>query len=293
MPELSDRSLGARTTLRVGGEARRFLEVTDVGELERIASELAEGEPVFVLGRGSNTLVADAGFDGTVLHLGEGFSTIDFATEGDHCFVHVGAGVDLPVLARRCVEQGLAGFTWAVGVPGSLGGAVRMNAGGHGSDMSESIVSVTVFDLATKQVVEKTLDDLDFSYRHSSIASTDVVVAARLRLMAGDKESEREKLSAIVQWRRANQPGGSNCGSVFTNPNNTSAGALIEQAGLKGFRIGSAAVSSKHANFIQADQGGSGEDVAELIRVIEQRVKQTSGVHLQTEVRLLGFEDLV
>ena len=197
--------------------------------------------------------------------------------------VEAGAGVDLPVLARRCVEQGLEGFTWAVGVPGSLGGAIRMNAGGHGSDMSASVVSVTVFDLATKHYVTKSVEDLGYAYRHSTIAATDVVVSAKLKLMPGDQDVERLGLSSIVQWRRANQPGGANCGSVFTN--------LIDRAGLKGYRRGSAAVSSKHANFIQADAGGRADDVAALIRDITERVEQDSGVRLTTEVRMVGFGD--
>ena len=291
MPELSDRSLGARTTLRVGGLARRFFSVSDLTELEAIAHGLSIDEPIFILGRGSNTLVADAGFEGTVLQLGEGFQGIEFVDHGEYCVVEAGAGVDLPVLARRCVEQGLEGFTWAVGVPGSLGGAIRMNAGGHGSDMSASVVSVTVFDLASKHYVTKSVEDLGYAYRHSTIAATDVVVSAKLKLMPGDQDVERLGLSSIVQWRRANQPGGANCGSVFTNPSTDSAGALIDRAGLKGYRRGSAAVSSKHANFIQADAGGRADDVAALIRDITERVEQDSGVRLTTEVRMVGFGD--
>lgn len=293
MPELHDRSFGARTTLRVGGQARRIFEVADRDELERIADLLAEDEPVYVLGRGSNTLVADAGFAGTVLHLGEGFSAISFHDEGDRAFVTAGGSVDLPVLARRCAHEGIAGFTWAVGVPGSVGGAVRMNAGGHGSDMSASVVSATIFDLVAKRFVVKDLEALAFSYRHSSIQPTEVVVDVTLRLERGDRDVEQAALSTIVQWRRAHQPGGANCGSVFTNPSEISAGQLIDQAGLKGHRYGSAQVSPKHANFIQADPDGKGDDVAALIEHVADAVELASGVRLSTEVRMVGFEEQV
>ena len=291
MPELQDRSLGARTTLRVGGDARRIFEVADQEELASSADLLAADEPVYVLGRGSNTLVSDAGFAGTVLHLGEGFSSISFREEGDRVLVIAGGSVDLPVLARRCAHEGLTGFTWAVGVPGSVGGAVRMNAGGHGSDMSASVVSATIFDLVTKRLVVKDLDALAFGYRQSSIQPTEVVVEVTLHLTHGDRETEQAALSNIVQWRRAHQPGGANCGSVFTNPAEVSAGQLIDQAGLKGHRHGSAQVSAKHANFIQADAGGKGDDVAVLIEQVADAVEVATGVRLSTEVRMVGFEE--
>jgi UDP-N-acetylmuramate dehydrogenase len=293
MPELDDRSFGARTTLRVGGNARRIFDVADVDELASIADLMAADEPVYILGRGSNTLVADAGFAGTVVHLGEGFSSISFHDEADRVLVTAGGSVDLPVLARRCAHEGIAGFTWAVGVPGSVGGAVRMNAGGHGSDMNASVVSATIFDLVTKRLVVKDREALAFRYRHSSIQATEVVVEVTLQLKRGDRETEQAALSTIVQWRRAHQPGGANCGSVFTNPPEVSAGQLIDQAGLKGHRHGSAQVSPKHANFIQADVGGKGDDVAALIEQVADAVELATGVRLSTEVQMVGFEEQV
>lgn len=289
MPEIHDRSFGARTTLRVGGSADRMIEVETLEELSALAATLGESEEVYVLGRGSNTLVSDAGFRGTVLHLGEGFGAISFDHDGDHCVVTAGASVDLPVLARRCVDQGLSGFTWAVGVPGTVGGALRMNAGGHGSDMSASVISAKVFSLSTRELVTLDRGDLNFSYRHSSLGNRDVVLEVSLLLDRGDQELEREALSSIVQWRRANQPGGSNCGSVFTNPEGLTAGALIDRAGLKGKRYGTAEISPKHANFIQADQGGRADDVAYLMREIVEAVEANSGIRLQSEVRMVGF----
>ena len=278
-------AFGARTTLRVGGEAARVIDIASFEELERVVEELAPHTPVFVLGRGSNTLVSDAGFPGIVLHLGEGFS--DISIEGTT--VRSGAAVDLPVLARRSVEAGLAGFEWAVGVPGSVGGAVAMNAGGHGSDMAASVVEVTVMDLDTGAITQRDREGLTFSYRHSSIGQRELVLAARLELRIGDQEASRSLLREIVKWRREHQPGGANCGSVFTNPDGDSAGRLIEAAGLRGRRHGTAAVSDKHANFIQADAGGAADDVAALMEEVVQSVEKSSGVRLRSEVRLVGF----
>ena len=286
MTVTADAPFGTRTTYRVGGTAARLVEVVGPEELEEAISATGQG-PVYVLGRGSNTLVSDAGFAGTVLHLGEGFSTI--AVDRDSFEVTAGASADLPVVARRTVEEGLTGFEWAVGVPGTVGGGVRMNAGGHGSDMASSVISAEVLDLRTGERRTWSLDELGFSYRHSTIEAHHLVLSARFRLAEGDPEAGRAELREIVRWRREHQPGGANCGSVFTNPPDDSAGRLIEAAGLKGKRLGTAHVSLKHANFIQADQGGHAEDVANLIDEVAAAVEGALGVHLVAEVRRVGF----
>jgi UDP-N-acetylmuramate dehydrogenase len=283
---MSDRAFGARTTLRVGGEAREVLEVGSLADLERLAGRVSASSPLYVLGRGSNTLVADAGFDGIVVHLGEGFAGIEI----DGTRLRAGGAADLPVVARRSVDAGLSGFEWAVGVPGSMGGAVAMNAGGHGSDMAASVQSVSVFDLVSGQLRTLGLDELSFAYRSSALASHQVVVEVTLSLREGDRAAGHDELKSIVRWRRAHQPGGANCGSVFTNPEGTSAGALIEAAGLKGVRHGTAMVSPKHANFIQADAEGRADDVYALMREVADTVRATSGVSLHSEVRLVGFD---
>jgi UDP-N-acetylmuramate dehydrogenase len=283
----SGQPFGARTTLRVGGNASSVVEIHSLGDLDLVANSLDAGRGVYVLGRGSNTLVSDAGFDGLVLHLGEGFEQFDIAQhEGGVAFVDVGAAMDLPVVARRSVEAGLTGFEWAVGVPGSVGGAVVMNAGGHGSDMAASVLSVTVFDLEAGVVQDLDAEALAFGYRSSSLGTHQVVIGARLALPEGDPERGRAEIREIVRWRREHQPGGANCGSVFTNPPGDSAGRLIESSGCKGLRHGTAHVSEKHANFIQADPGGKADDVIELIEIVRSRVRETSGVELRTEVRM-------
>jgi UDP-N-acetylmuramate dehydrogenase len=165
-----------------------------------------------------------------------------------------------------------------------------MNAGGHGSDMAASLVSATVLDLRGGEPETWSAERLELSYRHSAITPDLLVVSAELQLDEGERTSSEAEISEIVRWRRANQPGGQNAGSVFTNPPGDSAGRLIDAAGLKGLRVGSAEVSTKHANFIQADAGGSADDVHRLIGVVRQRVDETFGVVLECENRLVGFD---
>ena len=280
-------SLAPFSTYRVGGDAALAMVAEDVGDLRALARAVAEtGLDVLVVGRGSNLLVADAGFTGIALRLGEGFETI----EVDATTVHAGAAASLPVVARRTVKHGLTGFEWAVGVPGSVGGAVRMNAGGHGSDMAAALSGVRVFDLGTGEDGAVSAADLDLGYRRSAIGPRQVVTRATLELRPGDPEAGEAMLSEIVQWRRANQPGGQNAGSVFTNPTGDSAGRLVEAAGCKGLRHGTAAVSDKHANFIQADPGGSADDVFALMIRVRDAVEATTSVRLHPETVLVGFD---
>ncbi len=283
---LADHPIGSMTTYRAGGRAARFVRPVDRSELEAVAAGVASaGIPVLVVGRGSNLLVADAGFGGLALQLGQAFEKV----RAEGTTVVAGAGVSLPVLARRTVAESLTGFEWAVGVPGSLGGAVRMNAGGHGSDMASTLVSADTVDLATGEGRRRTLADLSLGYRSSSIDQSEVVVEATITLAVGDMVSGEERLAEVVRWRRENQPGGQNAGSVFTNPVGDSAGRLIDEAGLKGWRFGSASVSERHANFIQVDEGGSADDVVALMDVVVRRVDEVHGIRLEPETVIVGF----
>lgn len=281
-----DVPLGPLTTYRVGGPAALFVEVAGDDDLARVAGVVrTTGIEVLVVGKGSNLLVADAGFPGLALVLGEGFT--DVTVEGTT--VRAGGATPLPVLARRSVAAGLTGLEWAVGVPGSVGGGVRMNAGGHGSDMAASLRRVRVLDLATGEDGEVPVADLELGYRRSAVGASQVVVWAEFALAPGDVEAGTTELADIVRWRREHQPGGQNAGSVFTNPPGDSAGRLVDLAGCKGLRRGSAHVSTKHANFIQADPGGSADDVAALIDEVRARVAEVTGVDLHPELRMLGF----
>lgn len=286
---LRDVPLAPMSTYRVGGAARRYVEVGSDEQLSRVVAALAGaglGGRAVVIGRGSNLLVAQGGFDGVALHLGEAFTVIDV----DGVTVRAGAAASLPVVARRTVAEGLTGFEWAVGVPGSMGGAVVMNAGGHGSDMSECVHGVRVHDLNTGETRIMSSAQLRFSYRGSALRPHHVVSRVDLSLRRGDAERGNEMVSGIVRWRRENQPGGQNAGSVFTNPPDDSAGRLIEAAGCKGLRIGTAEVSTKHANFIQADPGGSADDVRALMDEVALRVEAHSGVVLRPETVMVGFD---
>tara|TARA_Y100000768_G_scaffold382748_1_gene363663 strand:+ start:12181 stop:13110 length:930 start_codon:yes stop_codon:yes gene_type:complete len=282
-------NLGRLTTYRVGGSSALFIEAQTEEDLKSVAQARNQtGLPVLVIGKGSNMLVADDGFPGIAVVLGNDFdaSTIHQET----ATVDAGSGVALPSLARRCVSLNLSGFEWAVGIPGSIGGAVRMNAGGHGSDMQASILQVNLFDLNRSTVEIKTKDEMAFGYRQSLVTEEHIVLGVTLQLDHDKAGQGGEILSEIVSWRRENQPGGQNAGSVFVNPAGESSGELLDRLGLKGFRIGSAQVSSKHANFVQADVGGLAADVDAVIKAVAQRVHSETGIELRTEIQRVGFE---
>jgi len=279
-----DAPLGALTTYRVGGVAALLVRLDDDDALAAVASAVAATSiEVVVVGKGSNLLVADAGFPGLAVVLGEAFAHV----EVDGAEVEAGAAAALPVVARRTVAAGLTGFEWAVGVPGSIGGAVRMNAGGHGSDMAAVLQRVRVVDLHSGEDGWVPATDLDLGYRTSSVRPHHLVVAARLQLAPGDVERGTAELAEIVAWRRANQPGGPNAGSVFTNPPGDSAGRLLEAAGCKGLRVGGARFSPVHANFIEAEPGARAADVLALMAEGRRRVGAAHGVTLEPEVRYL------
>jgi UDP-N-acetylmuramate dehydrogenase len=290
--ELAETSvpLAPMTTYRVGGAAALFVRPKSVADLHVVAEAIdRSGLPVLVVGRGSNLLVADEGFRGIALSLAALGNDIEI--DGD--MVRAGGAVALPVLARRTVAAGLQGFEWAVGVPGSVGGGVRMNAGGHGSDMAAALVDVELFDLLQRRHGHVAAGRLGLRFRGSDLADHQVVVSVRLQLAYGDRERSEVELDDIVRWRREHQPGGQNAGSVFVNPipGELAAGALIDGLGLRGMRMGTAHVSDKHANFIQADDGGSAADVRALMDEVRRLVAEHTGHLLRSEVRLVGFAD--
>ncbi|MGI8984249.1 MAG: UDP-N-acetylmuramate dehydrogenase [Acidimicrobiales bacterium] len=287
-----DVPLGPFTTYGAGGPAALLLEGCGPAELSLAgAAVAASGIPVLVVGRGSNLLVADAGFAGLALTLGDDFAAVHH-DEGSS-LVRAGGALSLPVLARRTAALGLRGLEWGVGVPGTVGGAVRMNAGGHGADMAGTLVRAWLFDLggaAGGGAIEVPVAGLDLGYRRSGVGPTQVVVAAELALRVGERADAEAEIAGVVRWRREHQPGGSNAGSVFANPPGDSAGRLIEAAGLRGHRRGSAFVSPKHANFFQVDNGGSADDVRALIEEVRMTVERRFGIVLTLENRLIGFD---
>ena len=291
-----DVPIGPLTTYRVGGAASVLVQPKSVDDLLPIAAAANQsGLPVLVIGRGSNLLVADAGFNGIVVTTAD--MPTDVRIDDATSLITADAGVLLPVLARKTAHAGLTGFEWAVGVPGSLGGAVRMNAGGHGSDIAASLLDTRVADLTAtdpeSMVRELDAEELELHFRGSAISSTDLVLSARLQLKVGNREAAEREIAAIVAWRREHQPGGQNAGSVFVNPvpGEVSAGELIDRLGMRGLRHRTASISEKHANFIQADEGGSADDVRALMEMVRLRVEDATGYALRTENRLIGFTD--
>jgi UDP-N-acetylmuramate dehydrogenase len=283
-----DEPLGARTTYRVGGRAALLVEAGDRHALRRVATAVvASGIEVLLLGKGSNLLVADEGYPGLVVTLVGEFEHLE--DDLDRALAHAGGALAYPVLARRLAARGLGGMSWAVGIPGSVGGAVAMNAGGHGSVTAERLVSVRLLDLASGEEREASVGELGLAYRHSALQASEVVLEATFALERRPRAELEAEIDEIVAWRRANQPGGRNAGSVFANPSDDAAGRLLEAAGAKGLRIGSAELSTKHANFINVDQDGSANDVAAVIAAARALVAERCGVSLELELHLVGF----
>ncbi len=277
--------LSDETTYRCGGPARFFFEarsVEDVVAAHRFAGD--NGLEVLVLGRGSNLVVADAGFAGVVVRLGGDLAGIDLLDDG---LVDAGAAVPLPVLARTAVRAGRGGLEFYVGIPGSVGGAVRMNAGCFGSETGDVVVSARV--LRGEEAVTVGSAELGFSYRHSALAPADVVLHARFATTPIDPADGERAMREVTRWRRDHQPGGTfNAGSVFKNPPGDAAGRIIDELGLKGFRVGGAAVSDRHANFFVADPGAAAQDIYDLVWAVRRRVGEATGVWLEPEIRFAG-----
>jgi UDP-N-acetylmuramate dehydrogenase len=282
-------AFGARTTYRVGGTVRALVNVSSTSDLDELGPLIdSTGLPTCVLGNGSNMLVADGEHDVIGLRLTGEFLELRWHDEDGAVIVDAGAGLGLPIAARRLAREGIVGFEWAVGVPGTFGGALVMNAGGHGSDMNRVVDCARIWRKGGAQ--RWSHDDLHLAYRSSALTSHDLVTEATMRLEHGDAEQAQERIRDIVRWRREHQPGGANGGSVFRNPEGDFAARLIEAAGCKGLRHATAVVSEKHANFIIADVDGSAGDVYELIVEVRDRVRTHSGVTLHSEHRFLGFD---
>ncbi|MFO7590189.1 MAG: UDP-N-acetylmuramate dehydrogenase [Acidimicrobiia bacterium] len=287
-----DRRISELTTYRLGGPIRVVARVSDEDALARVAIVVAEHRPpTLVLGRGSNLLVADEGFDGLGIVLTGRFE--DVALDPTAGLVHAGGAAALPVVARRAAAGGLGGLEFLVGIPGSIGGAVRMNAGGHGRETRDVLVRARIVDLRSGSGSPNDRDaaDLDLGYRHSNLGPGEVVVGATLRAEAEPPEVCGARIDEIVRWRREHQPGGANAGSVFRNPPDDTAGRLIDESGCKGLRIGDAEVSTKHANFFQAGPGASARDVYDLVRAVQARVQDATGVRLVPELHMVGFSE--
>jgi UDP-N-acetylmuramate dehydrogenase len=283
-------ALAPLTTFRIGGPATLYLEPESEADLEACGDVVRRtGIPFSILGKGSNVLVADAGFPGLVLRLGRAYRWAD--REGTR--LRAGGAMPLPALAGVALAQELTGLEFGVAIPATLGGAVRMNAGAHGAAMAQVLDTIDVFELLAGVSRRVPAHEAAFAYRRSGLPVDAVVVAACMRLEVGEAGRIRASMDEAREYRRRTQPlAESNCGSVFRNPPGDYAGRLIEEAGAKGLAVGGASISTKHANFIVTAEGARAADVLELIGRVQELVIAHSGVRLEPEVHLVGDLDL-
>ncbi|HTL27946.1 MAG TPA: UDP-N-acetylmuramate dehydrogenase, partial [Tepidisphaeraceae bacterium] len=271
------------TWYKIGGPARWLVRPRSVEELQESARRCVENEiPMYVLGLGANLLVSDEGVNAAVFRLDNEFwRRVKF----DKTTVEIGAGVDMQKLVVRTVRQGLAGIECLAGIPGTVGGGIRMNAGGKFGDFGAVVKKVHVMaDDGT--LFERTKDDLVFEYRNTNIAAR-FILGATIELDEDDPDRIMKKTKEIWMYKRNTQPlNTKNCGCIFKNPRGLSAGALIDQAGLKGFKVGGAEVSEKHANFIVAHPGCTANDVMKLVKIIREKVFEKNEIHLESEVQI-------
>jgi UDP-N-acetylmuramate dehydrogenase len=281
--------LAPLTSFRIGGPAALYLEPESESDLVAAAEAVRDtGIPFVVLGKGSNVLVADEGFAGLVLRLGRGYRWA--AREGDR--LRAGGAMPLPALSGIAMSHGLAGLEFAVAIPGSLGGAARMNAGAHGAQMADVLETVEVFELVGGRHRRVAAPEAGFGYRTSALPEDAVVIGATLSLAADDPAAIRARMDEAREHRRRTQPlAEANCGSVFKNPPGDHAGRLIDESGGKGMTIGGASVSTKHANFIVTSEGASAADVVALIGAVRELVAARAGIRLEPEVHLVGRLD--
>ncbi|MGZ5213379.1 MAG: UDP-N-acetylmuramate dehydrogenase [Actinomycetota bacterium] len=283
--------LAPLTSFRLGGPAALYLEPESDADLAAAGEAIVAADvPFVVIGKGSNILVSDAGFQGLVLRLGRGYRWV--AREGER--LTAGGSIPLPALAGVALRHGLAGLEFGVAIPATLGGAIRMNAGAHGGAMADVLERILTYRLRDGRAETVPVEDAGFAYRRSALVDDAVVTGGVVRLGTEDATEIRARMEEARGWRRRTQPlAEPNCGSVFTNPEGDHAARLIARAGGKGRRVGGASVSLKHANFIVAEPGARSSDVLALIRDIQRLVEDTAGIALEPEVKLIGaFDDV-
>ena len=283
---LLNEPLRKHTTMHVGGPCREFVTVQNIDELIEILQEYgAQNLPYQVIGKGSNLLVKDEGYPGAIIVLSGALAQITF--DGNR--VHCGAGVPLSVLCRRCAEQSLQGLEFAYGIPGVVGGAVYMNAGAYGGEMKDVLTAVTVLDEAfrTREILAQ---DLALSYRHSACMEHNwVILDATFTLQPGDKAQLQQYMKDLMQRRAAKQPlEYGSAGSMFKRPQGAYAAQLIEECGLKGYRVGDAAVSEKHAGFVVNYGNANFADILAVCHHVQETVQAQTGFRLEMEPEILG-----
>lgn len=284
---LLDEPMARHSSWRTGGPARRFYMPTDIEDLAAFMTRLPAGESIFWVGLGSNLLVRSGGLDGTVICTQ---GVLDDVKSEDGRTVIAGAGMPTAQLARYCAREGLSGSEFMAGIPGTVGGALAMNAGALGSETWDFVRAVQVIN-RRGEICWRDADAYQPTYRHVPRPTGEWFAAARFEFMPGDPEVITEAIRDCLKRRADTQPTGqSSCGSVFRNPPGDFAGRLIEAAGLKGFRLGGASVSDKHANFIVNDGDACAEDIEGLIHHVQAVVRERFEIDLIPEVQIVGLE---
>lgn len=279
--------LAKHTYFGIGGEATAYIEISTISELAALARFHKQWDvPIAFIGRGSNLLVSDTGFKGIGVRLIGELAKLEI----DGNVVSVGAGLSLPRLSKTMSRRGLSGVEFALGIPGSVGGALIMNAGAWGSSFGDVVRNVTVMT-DTGDLVELTHAEADFEYRHSGLDAYFCVTGATLALEPGNVDAITERMQAFYKQKVETQPfAEENAGCMFKNPPGDSAGRLIDISGLKGYRMGGAEVSTVHGNFILNIDNATAADVLNLVAYIQRQVEEKTGISLQTEVKRLGFD---
>lgn len=282
--------LAKHTTMRIGGPAQYWVEPeTEEGFANLVRFVREKGLPLFVIGRGSNLLVREGGIAGVVAHLGRGeFRSLQIH---DGC-IHAGAGVRLKELALAARDARIGGFEWFEGIPGNVGGALRMNAGAMGGETFRQVVSVRYVD-AEGQFHTKTPDEMQVAYRHCSTLDHNYAVAATFQGEPAESAAIQQALDASMQKRRTSQPRESSAGCIFKNPGVIPAGRLIDELGLKSVRVGGAKVSEVHGNFIVNESSATSSDVLALIAAIKDKAIKERGISLETEVQIVGQDEMI
>ncbi len=278
-------SLADVTWFRVGGAAEVLFTPADEADLAYFLKAISGSVPVFVIGLGSNLLVRDGGVGGVVIRLGRGFG--DVKAEPGHR-IRAGTAVPDVKVARAAADAGVAGLAFYRGIPGSIGGALRMNAGAHGTETKDVLVAARAVD-RSGTIHELSLADMGFTYRHCAIPDDWIFTEALYQGMAGDPADILKAMDEVAAYREKHQPIKERTGgSTFKNPPGHSAWKLVDAAGMRGYRVGGAKVSEMHCNFLINDRNASGEDIERLGETVRARVKATSGVTLNWEIIRLG-----
>lgn len=286
---LLDESLSKHTTFKIGGPCKAFISINSSDSLSKLVKIAdAENYPYFVLGKGSNLLFDDRGFNGIIFHLGSDFSGIKLK---DDTTISAEAGCSLMNVCRFAYENGLGGLEFAFGIPGSVGGAVYMNAGAYGGEIRDVLISAKAFD--KNKVKEFEAEDMNLSYRHSVFQENGFVITeAVFKLVKKDKSEIKALMDDYLNRRKEKQPlEFPNGGSTFKRPTGQFAGKLIQDSGLRGFSVGDAQVSNKHCGFVINKGNATFEDVTTLIQKVQETVKEKTGFFLECEVEIIRFND--